>query len=310
MTVAMDMTLPYQMDVYFDDLPALDPLRVQKALDGYDPGQPPCVMHRVPDSALPGQSGAREPAREACGSARLESFAAQLGDLWAIVMLHSMPSPASGIVEGSRLKPESKARLLAHRAFALVTCFNAGTHRPFENVIFMHKLAMAMCEQGALGAAMIHTGIVLPKEALLGLACASRQGHGNSPGARAADTVWSSVRRMGGPMRLFADVGTFEDRGRHYMATRGFSFCGFPDLICPLGESENPADVAAMFEDAFSYMMVNGPVIGAGHKMATGKSAAFRFDKPPRGVDFPSPPYANVLCVTREPRRKFFGLLA
>lgn len=289
-----DNGLPYQMDVYYDGFPEIDCARLAAFVNQCDPGEDPCMVERMnPDemqqaAALPG------------GQVRLEGYTATLGDFSMMMLAHGVPSPAAGIIPGSRLRDLDKKRLLEHRSFVLLSNFGGQQYKPYENQIFLIKVAMGLCEQGALGAGFPHIGLVFPGGFLLELAKPV-----TDPESEGAVSVWKSIREEGEPWQLFADMAVIELDGKRYLCTHGFCFCGFSDFAARVTSTAQAQQMSTVFENLFSYLMTNGPVIQAGHTMGADENdVALRFSKPPASMQFPFPTYDRMLIMTREKKRK------
>lgn len=290
----LDDGMPYQMDVYFADFPQIDPDALAKFINESDPGETDvCTVERVKVSQD--------------GPVRLESFIAALGEFQMMILIHGVPSPAADVIHSSRLPEPAKIQLAGHKAFALLQNHGGATYAPYESLVFLYKVAVGLCAQGALGCSHLHVGIVLPRDLLLGLHGAA---HNQKDDDGSPFSLWRSIREDGEPRQMLVDFGRVQALdGSDWFATRGFAFCGFPDLIYKVSTGENLEDVAAMFENGFAYLMQNGPVIQAGHTMGYDKNVAFRFENPPADLKLPFTTYA-MLQVTKEvkKRKKFLGL--
>jgi hypothetical protein len=279
------------MTVYFDSFPALDAKELARFVNESDPGEADtCTIELAKDGEMNGL--------------RLQAFAAQLGNFAMMIMVHSVPSPDREQIEESALNPEVKRKLMGHQAFALLTNMGGGDYAPYENLIFLYKVALGMCKQGATGILLPHVGICLPARAILGIHD-SIAGDG-TPG----QTLWKVIREEGQPWLLFARSGRIETGGSNWLISRGFSFCGFPDILYKFEPGEDLSEITTFLENIFSYMMTNGPVIQAGHTMGHDKNIAFRFSDPPADLEFPFDVY-DLLMVTRESvqkKKRFFGL--
>lgn len=285
--------LPYQMEVYFTDFPQLDAGRLEQFINECDPGEDPCTV-----SAAPVEPG---------GEIRLEGFTAQLGDFAMMILVHGVPSPAEDTILNAVLAPALKQNLAAHRAFALLSNFGGQEYPPYENQIFLLKMAMAMCEQGAIGAGFPHLEMAFPAELLMGILNALKEGGGDG----AEETLWKAIREGGEPFELLASVVRAQaSDGTEWLMTRGFAFCGFSDFAYQMQAKEDASDVLNFFRGSFSYLMMNGPVIAAGHTMGYDKNVAFRFSDPPGGLVFPFSTFDRLLVVEKEgeKKKKLFGV--
>lgn len=295
--------LAYQMDVYFAEFPRIDAGLLEKFVNECDPEeQDRCTVSKV--------------AKKDQEEAQLASFAVTMGDFSLAILIHGVPSPAGWVIEESRLPQEAKERLAGHKAFALLTNFGGGEYAPYESLIFLYKIAMGLCRQGALGVGCPHNGLCLPAPLLLGLLEAGEESvleenEEDEPEEGEAHSLWKSIREDGEPRQLFAEFGAVNTEGAQWVATRGFAHCGFPDFIYRLEPDEDPAEIVNFYENAFSYLMTNGPVIEAGHTMGYDEEAAYRFSEPPADLKLPFETY-GLLLVTKEAkkkRKKLFGLL-
>jgi len=204
----------------------------------------------------------------------LSGFMATLGEITAPVIIHNAPTPAMDIIETTQMKPEVKEQLMAHKSFALLNAMGGENYRPVEKTILLWKLAAAMCQQGAIGVANIYTEFVLPAEVVSNLA--SVQVLKDSP------NLWDALRKQGEPFWMLARIVRTESMGKPFLATCGYAFCGFPDLVWECTDEKDMRSVAEVFENGFHYMMENGPVISAGHTMGYDKNVAFRFPSRPK----------------------------
>jgi hypothetical protein len=283
-------TIPYQMDVYFSEFPQIDAARLEKFINDSDPGEDPCTIEKSPDP-----DG---------GEIQLGGYLASLGEFSMMMLLHGVPSPAADIITHSPLPEPVKNTMEKHKAFALLTNFGGEGYRPYENQIFLLKVAMGLCDQGAMGASFVHLGACFPSDLLLGLHGAARDADGH--------TLWKSIREDAEPMQLLANIAGLECGGRRFLVTRGFAFCGFSDFIYEPSPGEDMTEVTAFFQNAFTYLMANGPVIQAGHTMGYDENVAFRFSEPPSDLSLPFETYSRLLMVTREEtpkkKKKLFGL--
>lgn len=286
MTSEKPTRIPYQMEVYFDSFPQIDVERIKRFFNECDPQEEePLEMDEVVSDTP--CSSEEQPIRVSC-------YSASLGDMVMGILVHSVPSPCEDTILGSRLREETKQKLLGHKAFALFTSMGGEQYPPYEQQIFLLKMAMAMCEQGATGAGYPHLQIAFPAGLLLDILNASQ----NEPGEE-AKTLWSSIREDGEPMELFADIVAFEADGERWLATRGFAFCGFPDFIYKITPGDDYRDVAERFHSVFPYLMVHGPVIQAGHTMGYDENVAFRFADVPEDLEIPFDTYGKMLLVTK-----------
>ncbi|MEN6627504.1 MAG: DUF4261 domain-containing protein [Candidatus Sumerlaeia bacterium] len=289
-----DNKLPYQMDVYFDSFPTLDADRMAAFINSIDPGEDPCEITRPSEETIQEwQSGEK---------IKLDGFVASLGDFNMLILVHSVPSPAAEAIQDSNLPPDQKARLGAHKAFALLNNTGGDKYRGYESLIFLYKVAMAMCEQGALGVGNIHTDHFFHREILMQMLEIK-----NNPGPDGKNhTLWDVMRHFAEPRQLLMNITRFKDAaGGDWAATRGFSFCGFPDFICPMDGKMKPDEICDVFNMLFSYLMENGPVIAAGHTIGPDERHAYRFSEPPAGVELPYPA-VTVLAIDKEQKKKRF----
>ncbi len=281
--------LPYQMEVYFEAFPALDTERLAAFINATEPGDEPCMVGSATEQNADG--------------VRLTGFLVSQGAYHAGVLVHAAAAPAPEIIAASRLVAPLKEQLLAHQSFALITLASGDEEAPaYENLIFLLKIAMGLCDQGGIGASNPHTGLCYPGDLLLDLASFSPDDwiSEEEGGEDAPQTLWDSIRREGTPMELLADIVCFEMNDTVWMATRGFAFCGFPDFVYRLeNPDEDITDIAHFFQNAFVYLMANGAIIEAGHTMGYDENIAYRFSKVPEDVELPFEEY-ELLLVERE----------
>lgn len=285
----MGAPIPHQLDVYFHEFPEFHAKQLEDYINSCDPDEPDKVkVAQVKDETKKGL--------------RLLSFTATLGDFALMGMIHSVPSPDGATIPSSRLPQGIKAKLANHQSFALLTNFGGEKYAPYEAEIFLYKVGMGLCRQEAsLGVGNVHTGVCLPAEFL-----AQRDAAAKSPGGR---TVWKALRTDGQPMEMLASFTMVPAIGSNWLVTRGFAQCGFPNLAFKVEPGDKLNDVLELYQNAFGYLMQNGPVIQAGHTMGYDKNVAFRFSDPPPHLKFPFESW-NVLLVTRErtERKKFMGM--
>jgi hypothetical protein len=283
--------LPYQLDVYFKEFPNFDIEKLAKDINDSEPEEKDvCEIEAMQE-------------KEGGSGIKIGGLAATLGDLSMAVLIHGAPSPAADIIEISRIRDDVKKELIGHKAFALLNVLGGENYLPVEKTLFMYKMAMAMCKQGAIGTGNIHTHKVLPGDLLLDL-----MEHTPEEGE---PSLWESLRRYGDPMELLADIITIKLQDKIHMATCGFGYCGLPDLVFEVVDKNEIDEIAELFGNVFHYMMENGPVIKAGHTMGPDESVTFSFQELPAGLELPYPT-KEVLLVTKggkkKKKKKRFGL--
>ena len=273
--------IPYQMDVYFDDFPDIDPEALARFVNETDPDEADtCTVEFARDN--PG------------GEIRQRSYVAEMGDFRMTIMVHNVPSPAAEIIEHAPLPEAFRERARKHRSFALLSHFGGENYAPYENLIFLYKVAIGLCRQGAIGVSPVHLGLCFPGDFLIETL--------QFPAEVMSDetlTLWKCIREEHEPFQLLAQIGGFESGGKRYLCTNGYSFCGFPDFVYACEGDEDADDVADLFRDLFDYLMDSGPCIQAGHTMGYDEDVAFRFHEAPGDIEFPFKTY-QMLLVTRE----------
>lgn len=283
---ADESKLPYQMDVYFDAFPEVDAERLQRFIQETDPAE----EEECEIECIPVQENERE-------SLQVGGFTVSLGDLIVAALTHSMPSPAAEVIEYSKLQDDVKSRMSGHKAFALLTALGGEEYSPYEKQILLIKIAMGLCEQGALGASFLHTGLCLPGELLTDMAQANRK----LVAASRDDSLWLAIREDGQLRQMFAYYSLVDAAGCRWLVSRGFAFCGFPDLIAKVTQPDDLDQMAKFYDLAFSYMMQNGPVIEAGDTMGYDEKVAIRFSEVPKNLELPFPTF-GLLQAAREHR--------
>jgi hypothetical protein len=278
-----DQSLPHQMDVYFERFPQLDVEQLARFIDGCEPeAGETCEVRRVGED------------KENEQGLRVGAFAAFQGSLSVAALVHSVPSPAGLVIEHGGVPEKTRAELRAHRSWALLTLVGGDDRPPVERTLFLYKVAAGLCLQGGIGVGNLHTGIVLPGGVLRELF--------EKPLPDPEHTRWGILRQYGEPAELLVRFVGVELQGRRHLATRGFAYCGLPDLVWEYTNQADAADVAKMFRNCFTYMMEKGPVIKAGHTIGYDEKAAFRFAAPPEGLELPHPS-DQVLLVKKETKR-------
>jgi hypothetical protein len=213
---------------------------------------------------------------------RVAGVVASLGDMEMAILIHNTPSPASELISNAEVLSEAKkAELLAHQAFALLAVTGGEGYLPVERTIFMYKMAGAMAEQGALGVGLPDIFHVFPCDFL-----SNFFSHQVEEGE---DPLWESLRVMGDPFEMLADIHLIDIDEGTYLATCGFAHCGLPDLIWECENEKGASEMAETFRDIFHYMMENGPVIKAGDTVGFDDEGACRFSAPPEGFQLPYP---------------------
>src|SRR5262245_45582715 len=103
-----DRSIPYQMVVYFDEFPDIDPEKLQDFINSCDPSEESdCEVSLVDDMPR--------------GEVRLGGIAIELGEFVMGILTHGVPSPEIATIEHSRLSDKLKQKLKGHGAFALLT---------------------------------------------------------------------------------------------------------------------------------------------------------------------------------------------
>ncbi|MBI3734950.1 DUF4261 domain-containing protein [Candidatus Sumerlaeota bacterium] len=285
--------VPFQFDVYFNSFPNIDCEQLVRFVRESDPDERD-------------QFDLCAAAVDTPSSPQIKTFAGKLGDFQIAILVHDAPSPAAGIIAQSRLPEPVKKELLGHRAFAMINILGGDQYPPFEAVILLHKISLGFCQQGALGAANIHTGQCFPAGLLQEV---SRAGL-NPPKGEPPRTLWAIIRDEHEPFDLLADIVGFETQGSKWLVTTGFSFCGFPDLVAQFKERAEAEELCQAFRNAFDYCMSNGPVFMPGHTMGVDENISYKFMEAPPDLDLPRERYGLLMmerCVT--PRKKRFGIL-
>jgi hypothetical protein len=281
--------IPYQLEVYFAEFPEIDPHRLARFINECDPDEPDACTIEIATDPERVRGGTE------CDDLRIHGLTATMGEFSMAIALHGVPSPAIWVIEESGLPTASREELGRHKAFALLGNVGGKQYAPYENMIFLYKMALGLCQQGALGLGNPWTGMCFPKELLLGLLAAHSEpaSEGDEP-----RTLWKTVREEGQPFELFAQIGSAQAGGRHWLLTRGFAHCGFPDFLYAPEAGEDLEEITEFFQNAFSYLMLRGPVIAPGHTMGYDENLSFRFDTPPADLKFPFATH-DLLRVTR-----------
>jgi Domain of unknown function (DUF4261) len=278
-----DKRLPHQMDVYFERYPQLDLDQLASFVSGCEPDAAEACEVRQAGEDQQNEQGLR-----------VGAFIAAQGSMTIAALVHSTPSPAGDVIEHCGLPEKTRAELLGHGSWALLTLLGGDDLPPVDRTLFLYKVATGLCLQGGIGVANLYTRIVLPGGALRKLF--------EHPLPDAQMTRWDILRRHGEPAELLVRFGGVELQGRRYLATCGFAYCGLPDLLWEYTTREDAADVAKMFRNCFTYLMGKGPVIKAGHTIGYDEKVAFRFSTPPAGLELPYPS-EQVLLITKETKR-------
>jgi hypothetical protein len=278
-----DKSLPHQMDVYFERYPRLDLDQLARFVTGCEPdAAEPCEVRQAGED------------QENAQGLRVGSFIAAQGSMTVAALVHSVPSPARDVIRHSTLPEKTRAELLAHGAWSLLTLLGGDDLPPVDRTLFLYKVATGLCLQGGIGVANLYTHVVLPGGVLRDLF--------GKPLPDPRTTRWDILRRHGEPAELLVRVGGVELQGKRYLATNGFAYCGLPDLVWEYTNPEDASAVAKMFRNCFVYMMAKGPVIKAGHTVGYDEKVAFRFSAPPAGLELPYPS-GEVLFMKKEAKR-------
>jgi len=335
-------TPAYQAVVYFNEFPEIDLQELSVIIDNLDPEEGElCEITNGEDSETEGL--------------RLWSFALTLGEMTAMVMIHSVPSPSPELIERSRLIEEMKADLREHKCFALVSVMGGDDLAGIELVLVLHKVGMALVQFGATGMTLLTNDQTYPAGLLQDILegefkdaedeeesfddqIARLAEEGNPVAAmmqnimdasrtledkadeeeeeeeeeeqqeaeEEVDSIFAAMRHMGEPFEMLGGIVLLpghicgiSEPGVRVLVTRGFAQCGVPDLYyVSVDPDEDVGEVAGMFQNAFHYMMENGPVIQAGHSMGVDENVAFRFTEPDQDVNLPFDTW-ELLAVER-----------
>lgn len=321
------MAGPFQMEVLFETFPEkLDVQALKESIDSLESQEEPCEVSEYKTLEQEGQ--------------KVGSFTVQLGELRAAAIIHASPLPEEmfrSTVEVMPLPDPDKETAAKHQAYALTTCLGGEEYHPIESTVLLLKLAMALCEQGALGATNEQNASYLPADILVNTAQAARlvdaevafeneasplegeeedgseEEEEKEPWKSMEDeelaeeeeeeeepmTLWDSVRFAGDPYYLLANVLPIERDNKVYFATLGHAIYDLPELLAPANDFEDYGQVREVFEDIFSYMMANGPVFGPNQTMAYDDSMTLHFaELPPELAELHGE--SNRLLVTFE----------
>lgn len=294
--------LRYQMEAYFQSMPEIDAKRLEDFVNDCEPGEDQCEVSVMDQADLPHINE----------EIKLSGFTVSLGDFHIMGLVHSVPAP-SDVVRNCPLSDEVKGPLAGHQSFVLLTAFGPDNVAPVEKLIFLYKVGMGLCAQGALGLGCPHSGVCWNADLLL---CLSEQTKTmESPDGKPV-TIWHTLREAGEPDRLLVYYAVLpsnmlspDAQGEMLLLTRGFSHLGFPDFMYLAKDEKDIRDMKEFLEAGYSYMIQTRPHMAAGHTIGgEGGGPIFRLSEPPATFN---PPFEthNVLLITREEKKKkLFGI--
>jgi hypothetical protein len=236
MEIEEDETEPvvYRMDVYLKEFKDVDSDRIAAFIEECAPGESPCAIQRMSAGDLPME--------------RAFGYTLEIGEFALAFVVHDNPSPESWVIEASPFEDDVKEALLAHRAYALLVATGGEDYPSYERLLVLLKVAMALCDQGALGAGCPQTGMLHPAENLLHALEVGRDAPVEAPAS-----LWKAVREIHQPRELLAEIMVVEMDRYTLLVTQGFAWCGFPDLIYELDDEEDPEPVVDLFDMLFDY---------------------------------------------------------
>lgn len=310
------MAGPFQMEVLFEEFPEkLDTQALKTAIDSLESQEEPCEVSEY--------RCVQEEGRQ------VGSFSVRLGDMQVAGIVHASTMPEEimrSTVEVMALPDSDKQAAATHKAYALITCLGGEEYHPVEPMVLLLKIAMTLCEQGAMGAANEQSAMYLPADILVNTAQAARlvdaevtfdrgesdlqSDNGSSLHTHEEEeeawheeedeeeedeedeeeeeedeeeplTLWDSVRFGGDPYYLLANVLPIEREGKLYFASIGHSQFDLPELLAAAQSYDEYGHVRQVFEDVFSFMMANGPVISANETMGYDDQTTIHFSELP-----------------------------
>ncbi|MEN6627503.1 MAG: hypothetical protein ABFD69_14860 [Candidatus Sumerlaeia bacterium] len=270
----------YKMEIYFDSYPEIDVDEFISFINSTDPELSGFQFSKVRLNSAPNAH---------CH----EMFTGTMnGKTCFFFSVHDMPSPDGEPLAHARLSREQKNRFAEHRAFGMACCVGLedDSFRPFENILMVYKIAMGLCRCGAIGAGNPITNHFYDRDRLLGFLEDRYESIEGEP-----LTLWQSIRRNHEPAELLMYFTHFEAGGADWLGTRGFSYCGFPDLFYRLADERDKSRVCEIFFMLFHHFMAHGPAVKPGDSMHY--KWPIRFHELPIEID---PPYQvpDMLMIT------------
>jgi len=204
---------------------------------------------------------------------RMSGLLITLGEFSVSVLVHNVAAPVQLCIEESHLKPQLKERLAAHQAFALLTLTGGEQYRPMERVVLLAKIALGLCEQGAIGIGFPEGMTAIDAETFRRMASLMKEQGGS---------LWKSLREQAAPSILYSNKLLYEDEDRTWVVTFGYNILRLPDLAGVLSEGMTVEDMSGVLDDVLDFLLEKGPVLQTG-QVISARQRPFAISEPPEG---------------------------
>ena len=280
--------LKYDFDVYFGDFPSIDidglvtDVQEQEPEDKYETVG---ARDYEAEKALAAEAGLEE--------SELQAFTLTQRGIEVSIVVRTGQSPAKKLIETfpGFIGPKQREAMENHQAWALLSAKQVDENPdvpPIERVFLLVKVAAGLCcEQGGLGAAHRHAGIVKPAYGYTTPRSVSKM---------LGQSMWEVNRGEEGLFSMVAGVFPARIGEKTFIISTGMAFLGLPDLVYEVTDREIAGHVRECMEGTCRYLILSGPILDVGHTIGPTEHALLRFAEPP--ADFKHPfPTLTVLFV-------------
>lgn len=242
---------------------------------------------------------------DGCETVKVEKtdagFTVTLDEL--VVQVMKAPEPDQGFAQfisaAEQFPEEFRKECAAHKVVYQVVATNVASVGPLESQIALLKVGVALCDQDALCVAFPFAGTILPAAVLEEAAntlfgesdkhedsdCScDDKGEDEDCGCGGDElSIWDMLREQGQPQVMLMNIAVFHGEDKQmWMMSRGFTFCGFADVLIKLDSEADVPFSAQFIEGCISFQISNQTAFNVGNEIAMDENVSFRFVEPPQ----------------------------
>lgn len=238
------------------------------------------------------------------------------------VRVMKMPEPDQGfskfIMNAQQFPEDFRTKVSEHKVVYQVVVGNVMEAGPLESQISLLKVGAAMCDQDGLCIAFPFSGTILPAGLLEEAAntifgddsnegkecdCGEEHEHDDCCDKGESISVWDLLRNQGQPQMLLMNIAVFRNDAQElWLISRGFTFCGLPDILVKLDSEQDVQLVAQFVEASLAFQISNRQMFGVGSTIDFDENITFSFSNPPN-MQVPMPTYGCLLAVKSDKRQ-------
>jgi len=264
-----------QLLVFFRDYPTLSASALAQFISSVDPDEKEeCEIQPLTEQVHAADDETRKLGLED-EPLRVSGMLLSLGEFNLSVLAHNIPAPDTRCITQSNLREEIKQSLRDHSAFALLTLTGGEQYSPRERVVMLTKIALGLCEQGAIGIGCPGGMTAIDCQTLQSMVRIMRDND---------SSLWKILREDGAPRILYSNKLLYGHDEREWVISFGLSLLRLPDLAVAIGDASETEQAAEVLEDLLDYLIQKGPVLQPGQTLSV-RQQTYVVEEPPADLE-------------------------